>query len=64
MGSKPLTTKDTKEHKGEYERGGSLGWYEPCFILRERKNANHNGHPFDFPFASSGSLRAGYGTQR
>src|SRR6266481_5289923 len=28
------------------------------------KILNHRGHPFDSPFASSGSLRAGYGTQR
>jgi len=29
-----------------------------------RKPVNHKGHPFDSPFASSGSLRAGCGTQR
>jgi hypothetical protein len=29
---------------------------------RKSKTPNHRGHPFDFPFASSGSLRAGCGT--
>jgi hypothetical protein len=28
------------------------------------KDFNHKGHPFDSPFASSGSIRAGCGTQR
>jgi hypothetical protein len=35
-------------------------------IARDRrsKTLNHEGHPFDFPFAGSGSLRAGCETQR
>jgi hypothetical protein len=28
------------------------------------KGVNRKGHPFDSPFAGSGSLRAGYGAQR
>jgi len=31
---------------------------------REGKNLNHKGHPYDSSFASSESLRAGYGTRR
>jgi hypothetical protein len=30
---------------------------------RKEKTSNQKGHPFDSLFASSGSLRAGYGTK-
>src|SRR5712675_1321071 len=33
-------------------------------IDQTSKEANHKGHPFDSSFASSESLRAGYGTRR
>jgi hypothetical protein len=53
IGKKPLTTKDTKEHKG-----GKPG------KLKASQRSNHKGHPYDSSVAGSESLRAGEGTQR
>jgi hypothetical protein len=38
----------------------------PAFCIQPKQNQefNHKGHPYDSSFASSESLRAGYGTQR
>jgi hypothetical protein len=40
--------------KGREERKGGN---------RKKQKIDHKGHPFDSPFAGSGSLRAGYGTR-
>jgi len=48
---KPFTTEDTEATEQEWGN-------------RKTGEINRKGHPFDSPFASSGSLRAGCGTQR
>ncbi|HEY1526300.1 MAG TPA: hypothetical protein VGH51_08695 [Candidatus Angelobacter sp.] len=60
----PLTTKDTKEHGGKTKISRESFFRNTGRKTRTPEKSNHKGHPYDSSFASSESLRAGYGTQR
>ncbi|HEX9256151.1 MAG TPA: hypothetical protein VF938_11420 [Candidatus Angelobacter sp.] len=53
-----------KVAKGAKEKRGGRELTRKTRITQTSKEANHKGHPYDSSFASSESLRAGYGTQR
>jgi hypothetical protein len=60
------TAKDAKRAKKK--RGGRESFFRntgrKARITQTSREADHKGHPFDSSFASSESLRAGYGAQR
>jgi hypothetical protein len=67
FGSWSAIEKNTYHGGTETRRKAKKGSHEltrRTRITQTSKEANHKGHPYDSSFASSESLRAGYGTQR